>query len=378
MKIAVICPDYPPSAREGGVSHFVQILARHLTQLGEKVTVLTDGSYRGDGKDEAVDVITLAGPWDSRTTGDIVRLAKDESIEIVNLQYTPPMYSTAFKLSWRRVAARVPSVISFHTLWGGSKVNYLAALCLLATRSSIVATNSELVYLLDKRLPFFKGKTCTIPIGSNIPPSPRPTDTDALRKKYALTVNVPIVSYFGMCYPGKGMDTLLLTAKTLASQDDLDFRLVLIGGGGSDVDHYLSEMRRLSDSHGVWDRVVWTGKIPAGEVSTLLSMTDVVLLPYEKGVSDRRGSLMAALAHGRAIVTSAPRIRFAFFRNQENMVWPMQYTPEAFAGEVLRVLRDDALRKRLEAGALRLSNYYQWTDIAERTRDWFRKTVEKH
>jgi glycosyltransferase involved in cell wall biosynthesis len=378
MRIAVICPDYPPSAREGGISHFVQILAGHLTRLGEQVTVLTDGSYRGDGKDGAVEVITLAGSWDSRTTRDIVRLVKNEAIDIVNLQYTPTMYSTSFKLSWRRVATEAPSVISFHTLWGGSKVNYLAALCLLTTRSSIVATNSELVYLLDKRLPFFKRKICTIPIGSNISPSGRPNDSDTLRKKFALTVNVPIVSYFGMCYPGKGMDTLLLTAKILASRDDFDFRLALIGGGGSDVDQYLSEMRKLSDSHGVSDRVIWTGKISAAEVSTLLSMTDVVLLPYEEGVSDRRGSLMAALAHGRAVVTSPPRIRFAHFRNRENMVWPMQYKPEAFAGEVLSVLRDDALKIRLEEGALRLSKCYRWTDIAERTRDWFRRTIEKY
>lgn len=378
MRIAVICPDYPPSAREGGISHFVQILATRLTRLGEEVMVLTDDSYRGDGKDGAVEVITLTGLWDRRTTREIVGLLKEKAIELVNLQYAPTLYSTAFKLSWRRVAARFPSVISFHTLWGGSKVNYLVALCLLTTRSSLVATNSEIVYLLDKRLPFFGRKTVTIPIGSNIPPSGRLTDTGALRKKYELTVNVPIVSYFGMCYPGKGMDTLLSTANILASRYGLDFRLVLIGGGGSDVDYYHREMQKLSDSHGVSDRVVWTGKISAGEVSTLLSMTDVVLLPYEAGVSDRRGSLMAALAHGRAIVTSPPRLRFAYFRNQENMVWPKQHETEAFAGEVLRILRDDALRKRLEKGALRLSKCYQWADIAERTRDWFRETIEKH
>lgn len=340
--------------------------------------MLTNGSYRGDGKDGAVQVMALTGPWDRRTTKEIIRVVEDKSIELVNLQYAPTMYSTPFKLSWRRVAARFPSVISFHTLWGGPKVNYMVALYLLTTRSSLVATNSEIVYLLDKRLPFFGRKTRAIPIGANIPLSAQRTDKGALRSKYALTVNVPIVSYFGMCYPGKGMDTLLSTAKILMRQYGLDFRLLLIGGGGSDVDDFLREMKKLSDSHGVSERVVWTGKIPAGEVSTLLSMTNVVLLPYEAGVSDRRGSLMAALEHGRAIVTSPPRIRFAYFRNQENMVWPMRYKAEAFAGEVLRILRDDALRKRLEDGAFRLSQCYQWTDIAERTRDWFRETMERH
>src|SRR3972149_9693787 len=67
LRAAIICPAYPPSEEEGGVSHFTQILARHVAAQGDTVTVVTDERYRGTGQDDAIDVVRLAGPWGGGT-----------------------------------------------------------------------------------------------------------------------------------------------------------------------------------------------------------------------------------------------------------------------------------------------------------------------
>ena len=97
---------------------------------------------------------------------------------------------------------------------------------------------------------------------------------------------------------------------------------LIIGGGISDVARYIDEKRRLTSRLGIEGRVSWTGRIPARDVSALLVGSRLVFLPYDSGVSDRRGTLMAALAHGKAVVTTRPAVPVGLFKNRENMIWP--------------------------------------------------------
>jgi hypothetical protein len=43
-------------------------------------------------------------------------------------------------------------------------------------------------------------------------------------------------------------------------------------------------------------------------VSTFLHAADLMVMPYRDGVSLRRGTLMAVLAHGRPLLTTTPPI----------------------------------------------------------------------
>jgi glycosyltransferase involved in cell wall biosynthesis len=52
--------------------------------------------------------------------------------------------------------------------------------------------------------------------------------------------------------------------------------------------------------------VIATGHVPDHEVSAHLLAADCAALPFRDGASFRRGSLLAALAHGCPVVTTAP------------------------------------------------------------------------
>ena len=67
---------------------------------------------------------------------------------------------------------------------------------------------------------------------------------------------------------------------------------------------------------GLFERVRWTGREEDAEVSADLSACDLLFLPYLDGASLRRGTLMAGLAHGCAIVTTTPQSPLSVSVNQ--------------------------------------------------------------
>ena len=102
-------------------------------------------------------------------------------------------------------------------------------------------------------------------------------------------------------------------------------KLLLIGGrtGSSDPTNaeYAAQVERLIDVLGVKDHVIATGYLDPSAVSRALLACDVMVLPYVDGASLRRGSLMAAIAHGRAIVTTEPRYPIEGLTQDESVLY---------------------------------------------------------
>jgi glycosyltransferase involved in cell wall biosynthesis len=369
MNVALIEPFYPPARREGGIAHYTQCLARALATAGHPVRVLTSDEHlsepRADAPPAGVAVEVFPHPWTRATARKMAAHLRQSGAEFVLLQYSPASYSTAFKLAWPLIRGPFKKAVSFHTLWGGKRINQLIALLLLHGSDFTIATNSEIVFLLHKYLPRGLKQNYHIPIGPNIEPAPVAAATiAALRQRLGLRDNAIFFAYFGMVYAGKGLRLLIETAQVAAQQASPDFQLLLIGGGISDDPQAQSELEQwIAQAKLDW-HVIRTGQLPAAEVSALLQLSAAVILPFESGVSDRRGSLMAALAHGKAIVTTPPCVPIPFFINGGNMVWPEKPTPEALAELLRKICADPARRRALEAGAARLARSFAWPRIA--------------
>ncbi len=371
MKIAIICPNYPPAHSEGGISHYTQKFSRELVKLGENVVIITGDGYCGGGADGAISILNFKGEWDRKTVKNIVDQLIALRVDIVNLQYSPVMYSYWFKLFWPYYSKKLTSTVSFHTLWGGSKINHMVALGLLGSAQGILVTNSEIMYLLKRYLPIFLKKCRFVRIGSNILPSQNKTVNRRLSEKFSLINDVPVLSYFGMSYPGKGMDLLLEATRKVVDDHKRDIRLLIIGGGISDSQDHIDTKKRKIRELGIESNVIWTGRIPADEVSGLFKLSRVVVLPFRSGVSDRRGSLLAALSHNKAVVTTSPVLNISLFKNGENMIWPESDDAASFAKTVIQVLDNNELRQRLETGSAELAKHFCWSKIAEQTRSYF-------
>jgi len=141
------------------------------------------------------------------------------------------------------------------------------------------------------------------------------------------------------------------------------------GAGASDPTNcgYLERVRGLVAERGLEATVSWTGYLPPEEASAALACIDVCALPYRDGASFRRGSLMAALAHGLPIVTTDPRVRVPELANGRAVWLVPPEDPGALAQGIARLANDAPLARSLAAAAAELAREFDWQHIAERT-----------
>ena len=96
-------------------------------------------------------------------------------------------------------------------------------------------------------------------------------DDEALRRRY--TVPGPFVLYPAATYPHKNHEVLLDAMALLPPSSEL--KLVLIGGTGRAEAAVLEAI----DGHGLWPRVVRTGRVPDADRDGLLHLADALVFP---------------------------------------------------------------------------------------------------
>jgi glycosyltransferase involved in cell wall biosynthesis len=227
-----------------------------------------------------------------------------------------------------------------------------------------------------------------VPIGSNIPDNPPPGySREAWRSERGIGPDTVLLAYFGFLNSTKGLDDLL---HALASLREIgDFRLAMVGGGLGSSDptnrETAAQLDALARDLGVQDKLLWTGYLSAREVSAALHAADMAVLPYADGASFRRGSLLAALEHGMAVVSTrvgeGRRTMDDGRRIGDDERWTMDdegmelisgencllVEPgdrEALADAVRLVAADRELRGRLSQGASQLARCFGWDRIA--------------
>lgn len=393
MRIGLVTGEYPPL--EGGVGAFTEQLARALHVLGHEIHVITSTRARPSDAPRTLAAVRepldlgyarlhpRIGRWRWPSLSAVADLVIRYDLEVVNLQYQAAafnMRSPAISyLPWR-LKSIAPTVVTFHDL----RVPYLfpkagrlreAAVRGLARRAQgCIATNpADYRRLLD----WAAGPVRQIAIGSNIEAyAPNHVEIAEARDGLGLAGDDILLGYFGFLNETKGADTLIDALARL----DGRFHLVFIGGrtGASDADNnqaFLAGLRDRIARAGLDARVHWTGFLPAERVSAHLAAADLMVMPYRDGVSLRRGTLMAVLAHGRPLVTTWPTEESPEFCHGENMWLVPPNDPAALTEAVRGLVAEPSLLGRLGEGARVLAGAYGWEAIAAQTSEFYAQIV---
>jgi glycosyltransferase involved in cell wall biosynthesis len=208
-----------------------------------------------------------------------------------------------------------------------------------------------------------------IPIGSNIQATfLTPAERQARRLQRGYTDDDVVVGYFGFLNHSKGGLDLVETVARLAPELPT-IHLLMIGEqvGASDPSNYayLQEVKQAIHDNGLDERVVWTGFQDDAGVSADLAACDLILLPYLDGATLRRGSLMAALAHGCAIVTTTPTAPIPELVAGRDLVYVPVGDIEAAAKTVAELIREPQRLATLRENARVASAAFSWEGIAE-------------
>lgn len=163
----------------------------------------------------------------------------------------------------------------------------LATFPLLFANKVIFTNDFERKYA-EIRFPLWKKRYNTIRILSNIRPSELLKGWDER--------NYDIV-YFGHIRPLKGLEDFFYTIKVMAKKRSV--KVAVIGQVVPEYESYITNLRQeYADL-----QIDYLFNNDADKVSALLNDSKIVFLPFPDGISERRGSFLAAIANGVLAMT---------------------------------------------------------------------------
>ncbi len=362
MRIGMITGEYPPM--QGGVGAFTRILSSEMAAQGCDIFVFSRAETSSD--DPRVCLTPAVHQWGINSLSAARQWTRDNRLDVVNIQYQTAAYSMSPFIHFLPEAIHpIPVITTFHDLRfpylfpkAGALRDWIVRRLAKAS-DDVIVTNVEDARQLGR-------SSAIIPIGSNIPKSDG-VDVQAWRSRAGAGRDNFLIVFFGLINASKGVDTLL---NALARLKELPIRLVIVGGGaGSSDPTNVATIKQIDaqiEQLGLASIITKTGFVDDATVSAYLTAADVVALPFADGASYRRGSLMAAIEHGCAIVTTTPPLPIPTFRDGENMLL-VPPCDEALAAALHHLYKSPEARAHLRRGAAALAHQFEWPQIAQAT-----------
>ncbi len=370
MKIGLITGEFPPMP--GGVGRFARVLAERMQRQGHEVHVLSRAGCESD----SLPISTIRS-WGLGSFVPIQAWMQKHRFDVINLQFQTAAYDMSPFVHFLPSMIAVPFVTSFHDLRfpylfpKAGRLRDWIVMRLARCSDGIITTNQE----DDRRLQTLTNRT-VIPIGSVILSSlGADYDRSQWRRRVGADEQTFLLGHFGFVKEFKGIN-YLIDALARLRRSGHDLRLVFIGGRSNAVDggkdesylrHLNTRIRRL----GLEKFVHWTGFLAEDEVAAWLRAVDLVTLPFLDGASYRRGSLIAAIHNGCAIMTTHAKIQTDAFRHGHNL-WliPSHSAAEIERGIIHLMPRPHQLND-LRRGAYELRRRFDWDGIAGDTAAFF-------
>lgn len=353
----IITGEYPPV--RGGVSDYTGQVARALTESGEQVTVYVPrciGSPRPN-YDRGVRIEELKSNFGFRELWTLRnRVTKADPASIVLIQYVPHAFGyralnlpfclwlvslrkralwimfheVAFPISARQTAK--------HNLLG--LIQNLMAAVASRSASRILVSTTAWQRLLPK-------KCDCLPVPSNIPVVERGMDAVNVKSQYA--PGSSLIGHFGT-FNSSIADLLfqIIPAVLLASPQA---NMLLIGPGSIEFSRELT-----AANPSMAGRIRGTGSLEPSLLSIHLAACDVMLQPYSDGITTRRSTVMAALSHGKPVISNAGHLTEPIWHETQAVVLCNNTSPAKIAAKVITLLNDSHSRREQGTVALRAYN----------------------
>jgi len=354
----VITCEYPPQS--GGVSDYTILVAKGLASLGDEVHIWCPALPAKAPEIRGVQVHAVLGkfsPRDLRNAGrELDRLPGPRHLLV---QWVPHGFgyksmNLAFCLwLWGRSKLRHDQVdVMVHEpflqflpgRWrqnAAAAVHRLMTLVLLGAAHDVSLSTPTWEQMLR---PFDLGRQRDykwLPLPSNVPIEKDAGGIAAIQEQYAGPGL--LLGHFGTFNPAiTPMLSAIVPALLRRSNGS---SLLLIGGGGPAFRERL--IRECPDLEG---RVHAVGQIDARDprLSWHLSACDALLQPYPDGVTTRRTTVMAALAHGLATITTSGELTEPLWSKSGAVVMAPADDSEAFVEAALGIL--ESVEKRASLG----------------------------
>ena len=357
----LITGEYPPQL--GGVSDYTYLMASALAGAGDAVHVWCPPSA---GETPHIRGVTVHRELGSATPDDLRRI--DRMLDHfpaprrLLMQWVPQGYGYRSMnvwfcwWLWRRasffhdrveIMVHEPSLPFGEGSWKQNAVavihRFMTSILLRAASRiwvSIPAWEERLrPYALGRPIPF-----AWLPVPANVPLVEDQPAIDALRNRYAPAEGL-LLGHFGTY--GAHISGLLRILLPAILSSTSSSHAVLLLGRGSEI--FCEDLIRSHPE--LISRVHASGGLSPADLSRHLSTCDLMIQPYPDGVSSRRGSMMATLSHGLAVVTTKGHLSEPLWAETRAAALAPAGDVNSIIALVQSLLGDPTERRRLSAAA---------------------------
>lgn len=354
---AVITGEYPP--QPGGVSDYTREVALGLAKAGDQVHVWAPATDQPTPEEGGVQVHRLAGGFGMRGLSIVsAALAQLPDSTRILVQYVPQAYgwkgmNVPFCLWLAR--RRLPVWVLYHEVaypfqWSQRPHRNVLAVVTRAMAWIVANAATRIFVSIPSWISMLpRGRSIEwLPIPSTIPTSVNAEAVAAVRNRLAPAhPEGVLIGHFGTY--GVHIAPLLHEILPVLLMADPRRSILLLGGGG------LRFQRRFADAFPqLASRIAAPGVLPAHAVSTHLAACDLVIQPYADGVSARRTSMMAGLALGLPILTTAGHLTESLWAESGAVGLVPAFVTKEFLREAEALLGDPARLKDLGSRAAAL------------------------
>ena len=363
----LITGEYPPAF--GGVADYSQLVATGLARAGDQVSVWAPEADGIPPAEDGIEVNRIPSRFGLGALRLIGRKIERHPGTLL-VQYVPHSFGLkAMNLPfclWLMAHRRRPVWLMFHEVAVAFTIRQplrhnlialinraMATVATLAADRIFVSTNHW-----ERLLRPLVGPRRAIewlPVPSNIP---FVNDLAQISRVRALVVPADsvLVGHFSSARDAT-MATTLAESITPAFAQRPRAHLMLLGDGSENL------RRRIIDaSPAVGPRISATGRLTATEMSFSLSASDLMFQPYPDGLSTRRTSSMATLAHHRALLTTRGFATETFWDSENAIALAPTHDIDAIVRSLIRLIDDTAERSRLATAGAQL--YTHRFDVA--------------
>ena len=392
--------DQPGTGDAGGMNVYVIELARRLATQGIEVDIFTRAtSSELPPVVEAADGVSVrhihAGPFEGLTKGELPGQLCVFAREVLRSEAAQPVghYDAVHSHYWlsgqvgalARDRWGVPLVHSMHTMAlvkndalatgdtpepaariiGEQQV--VEAADMLIANTDIEA--KQLINLYDAD----PGRVEVVHPGVDLAVF-KPVDERAARLALGLPADAHVLMFAGRIQPLKAPDVLLRAVAVLLEETpSLRSRLVVpvVGGpSGTGLEHPES-LAQLAAELGVDDVVRFVPPVAQSELARWCAAATLVAVP---SYNESFGLVAAeAQATGTPVIGAAVGGLTTVIRDGRSGLLVDGHEPRDWANAMRRVMEDDALRSRLQAGAVEQARLFSWERTAQRTLEVYRR-----
>jgi glycosyltransferase involved in cell wall biosynthesis len=323
-----------------GVADYTFTLAAHLREQGLVTEIISQED------------------WGLASIGSLRKKILSEPVpDIIHVQYPTYVYGASVVPHLSTFFVPCPIVVTFHELAHSHTLRKLSSLLFLPSADAFVFCCREDRNYYHDKLPTFRRRSFTVPIGSNIPSF-----------NGAVVPEKDVVMTFGQIRPRKGMEQFIELAR-LSRAEGCAHRFLVIGATLGRFRGYWERLR--ADAEGL--PIEWRLDAEPAEVARAISRAAVAYLPFPDGASERRGTLLAVLGNGIPTVTTVGRHSPPAL----NDCVIYADTPEQALSSIKRVLGEPALRQHLARNARHYASQYSWRSIARQHVDVYRSVLAR-